>query len=135
MRLKFCLSYLLIVVLLVTSSCHKKKKNGAVIIPKKEFVSIMVDLHIAQSISYTGPFSQTYTGYDSINLVNVVLKKHNYNRASFDTTLQYYTSHADKFYFLYDDVIKSLLEQQDKVFPRDKNDKSKRPEPYENAPR
>jgi hypothetical protein len=135
MRIKSCISCLLILILLVATSCHKKKKAGVTIIPKKEFVVIIVDLHIAQSISYIGQFSDTYKSYDSINLINTVIKKHHYDRASFDTTLQYYTSHADKFYFLYDDVIKTLLQQQDAVFPRDKNDKSKRPEPYGNAPR
>ena len=95
MLLSACLFWL-------TSSCSTGKRKW--IIPEKKLVQVLVDVHLADGIALTVPYSGQSQTVDSASLYDAVFEKHNITRAMFDSTLAYYTHKPDKLQHIYDKV-------------------------------
>jgi hypothetical protein len=99
---------ILILILLGISalSCQNKHQNSN-IIPRKWFVAILTDIHLADG--YYGNHAQLSRLHnDTVNFYNSIYKNYGYTKAQFDTTLKYYAIHSDKFDELYEEVVTRL---------------------------
>ena len=106
--------YLLLSLLIITVSCHTKSKKSP-IIPQERFISLLMDYHLANAISYTHVFDEKTAKYKEYNIKDSVLKNHGYTRADFDSTVAYYATVPDKFEIIYDSVITRLSRMQANV--------------------
>lgn len=95
---------------------HSKDDKTATRISRKDFIQILADIHVTQSLISSNTFRETYNDYDSIDIVEQVVNAHNYSKASFDSTITFYTHHADKYLLVYEGVIKELNKRQSIVF-------------------
>ncbi len=103
-RIPSGITYLLLsaCVFWLASSCHAGKKKW--IIPEKKLVQVLIDVHLADGIGLTVPYSGQGQVVDSASLYDAVFRKHNINRAMFDSTLAFYTRRPDRLQTLYGKV-------------------------------
>lgn len=112
------LTTVLLVSLLLLNSC--KKETG--ILEKKQFVDVLVDLHIYDAVSTDYSLSAQFLAIDSTVLYRSILAHHNTNRAEFDATLDWYAEHPKRFNEVYDEVFGSVerinndLSEKNKLF-------------------
>lgn len=100
---------------------HSKNDKVGSRISRRDFIAILADIHVAQTSFYSSNFRDTYTNYDSIDIIEAVVNAHNYSKASFDTTIAFYTHHADKYMLVYEAVIKELNKRQNVLFEHKKD--------------
>ena len=92
--------------LLFLVSCGNSKKY---IIPERKFVSVLVDLHLAEAIGIESRRNLDITYVvDSASLYGSVFQKHRVTKAMFDSTLFYYSQRPEKFQKLYNAVTANL---------------------------
>jgi hypothetical protein len=93
----------LFTVLLLLVSCHRYEKKY--LVPEKEFLPFMVDLHIAESIAAESKkgIDLVYE-VDSAGIYGSVFKKHGITKAMFDSTMIYYSKNPVKFQKLYNAI-------------------------------
>ena len=108
----FRIAFLSILLTLLWACNHNKEDKIGSRIARKDFIAILADIHIAQAAITSNDFRETYPNYDSIDIVEAVVNAHDYSKASFDTTIAYYTHHADKYLLVYEAVIKELNKKQ-----------------------
>jgi hypothetical protein len=108
-----------VVILLLLVSCRHNQK--AYIIPEKRFVSVLVDLHIAESIGvqYRRDMDLKYR-IDSATLYGSVFEKHHITRAMFDSTLIYYGARPEKFQKIYNAVTAKLKRLEQDIIDEEK---------------
>lgn len=97
---------------LITLSCSKDKNDA--LIPPDKFKEILVDLHIVDGY-YMMNYSRIINHNDSVNFYNAIIQKHGYSRATFDSTLKYYTHESKVFDKLYDNVVTELNKLQQEI--------------------
>jgi hypothetical protein len=94
--------------LLVVSCNTMMEKPKYPIIPKKEFIHVLVEMHLAEGIANTSAFKDTFCVYKSISLPDSFLKQNGYSRAIFDSTVSYYSAYPKAYDEIYDEVIAEL---------------------------
>jgi hypothetical protein len=99
-----------ICLLLLAFSCNTGLKKF--IIPEKKLVQVLVDIHLADGIALTVPYSKAAQSLDSASLYNAVFSKHHVTRAMFDSTMAYYAQKPDKLQVIYSKV-NSILSKKD----------------------
>ena len=75
-------------------------------------IQVLVDVHLADGIALTVPYSGSSQPLDSTTLYNAVFTKHNITRAAFDSTMAYYAHKPEKLQILYSKVY-TLLNKKD----------------------
>jgi len=96
--------------LLLVFSCsigHRKY-----IIPEKKLVQVLVDIHLADGVALTIPYSPGSQTLDSASLYQAVFSKHHVTRAMFDSTMNYYTHKPGKLLTVYSKV-NTILSKKD----------------------
>jgi hypothetical protein len=98
---------LILLTFVIFGSCSHKE-NGTELINRKDFVNLLVDLHLADA--YTTDHSITsFTGdLDSLTIYTSVLNKYHVDKDMFMSTLKWYTNHPKKFSDVYDEVFGKL---------------------------
>lgn len=104
---------LLLLFFTVVISC--KEKNDETYIPRKDFIFILADMHMADSY-YSSHYEQSKFHNDSVNFYNRILENYGYTKAQFDTTMKYYSVHSDKFDLVYEEVITLLNKTEQDIF-------------------
>jgi hypothetical protein len=82
--------------------------NERGLIPRRDLVPILVDMHIADAIAMTHMISQQFGGLDSAMLYDAVFTRHGYTKDDFIITLRYYSEKPDVLVKIYDDVFSEL---------------------------
>lgn len=102
--------FVIIAVILGLISCKSKEE---IYIPKDKFTTILADLHLADS-HYSSHYRESKLHNDSANFYNFIINEHGYTREQFDTTLKFYTVHAEVLNTIFEDVITVLnkIEQE-----------------------
>ncbi|HYX10140.1 MAG TPA: DUF4296 domain-containing protein [Bacteroidales bacterium] len=103
--------YLFFIVLFLLVACQQHKQKVK-LIPREKFIQVLTDIHLADGVAYSGNFLSEYHRIDSLNYSQDVFKKNGVTKAQYDTTLAYYTAHADKFNKIYDEVIANLTRME-----------------------
>jgi hypothetical protein len=109
---------ILIITSLLTVSCSGKKnkvdKNN--LIPEKELVSLLVDMHIADGLLSLPKINAWCSSLDSITAYFQVIEKHGYTRENLEKTLRYYfINNPKKLSKIYNQVLAILSEMETRV--------------------
>jgi hypothetical protein len=99
--------------LMVFISCTNQKHQK--IIPRKDLISLMVDLHIADAMALNYIINEQFGGLDSTLLYNAVLEAHGYTKGQFVNTIKYYTQEPEKLIKIYDEVFTILSKQSEET--------------------
>jgi hypothetical protein len=103
--------HLLFLAFLLLVACQQQKKKVK-LIPKDKFIEVLTDIHLADGVSFSGNFLGKYHRIDSLNYSQYIFEKNGVTRAQYDTTMAYYTAHAEKFNKIYDEVIANLTKME-----------------------
>ena len=103
MRIKFIFLLFLVMTLMVTS-CQKEEE----IIPRKEMIPILVDIHLLDGAIQHTRRMDTLAVPDTIQAYEYVLEEHGYTREQFDSTMNYYSRDLRKFERVYQEVLARL---------------------------
>ena len=104
---------LVLLALLSVVSCVRLTHPG--IIPQKKFVSVLVDLQLADGIAVENIANRSAPLLDSATMYTAVFSKHGVTRAQFDSTMKYYTQHPEDFQQVYNLVTAQLKELEDNL--------------------
>ena len=113
--------FIFILIGFVFFSCHRIGLKGD-IIPQKEFVSILVDIHIMDAMVTDYSLSSYLHGLDSLTIYSSIMKQHSTTGESFRRTLDWYSQRPQKLSELYDEVFGKInkkdqdLNEQLKLF-------------------
>ena len=95
---------IIIGVLLVFGCNNENKIRKRDILKKKQFVSVLIDIHKADGIIQFKNLQAKNKATDSVSLYNFVLKKHHISREKFKKTVDYYAVHNEDYLIIYDSV-------------------------------
>jgi hypothetical protein len=84
--------FILIIISVMAGSCSSRrskldKKN---LIPKKDLISIITDIHITNGLFSIPSINSKYSVLDSITAYTQVIEKHGYTKEMMDKTMKYY---------------------------------------------
>jgi hypothetical protein len=105
-------------------SCSGVKRKY--LIPEKKLISIIVDMNIADGITFQYSPGMKRMNLDSAAVYGWVLEKHDVTKAQFDSTIAYYTKHPDRLDRIYEKVIASLSKMESEIKEAEKEEALKR---------
>jgi Domain of unknown function (DUF4296) len=103
---------------LIVGSCsgRKTKLDKKNLIPEKELVSLLTDIHIADGLLAIPKINYWASSLDSITSYYQVIEKHGYTKEMMDKTMKYYfLNDPKKLNKIYDQVLGILTEMESKV--------------------
>jgi hypothetical protein len=109
---------ILIIISLMMGSCSSReskldKKN---LIPEKELVSLLVDIHLTDGLLIIPKIYSWSSTLDSISTYYQVIEKHGYTKEIMDKTMKYYfIKNPKKLSKIYDQVLGILSEMESRV--------------------
>lgn len=109
---------ILILFSLVASSCsgRKNKPDKRNLIPEKELVPILIDIHIADGLLTLPKINFWFSSLDSITSYHQIIEKHGYTKESMDKTMKYYfINNPRRLNKMYDQVLGILSEMESRV--------------------
>ncbi|KPK87528.1 MAG: hypothetical protein AMS27_02195 [Bacteroides sp. SM23_62_1] len=108
--------FVVLLVLFILLSCNTDKKPQAkYLLSKDQLISVLVDIHLTFAIQTTTEFRDIANRYDSIDIHSGIFLKHHIDKASFDSTLSYYSKYPENMMEIYDEVIMRLSKMQDSI--------------------
>lgn len=106
---------ILIILSLGTVSCknHESKLDSNNLIPEKELISLLIDIHIANGLLSLPRINSSYSSLDSITSYYHVIEKHGYTKDMLDKTLKFYfMKNPKKLNEIYDVALGKLSEME-----------------------
>lgn len=103
---------------LMMGSCsgRKNKLDKKNLIPEKELVSILTDIHIADGLLILPNINYWTSSLDSITTYYQVIEKHGYTKEAMDKTMKYYfIKNPKRLNKIYDQVLGILSEIESRV--------------------
>ena len=91
-------------------------------IPRKDFVSILAEMHILDAMTSHHSFYGIYIPQDTLDIYGHIYKKYGYTRTDFDSTVAQYIMKPELFDRVYNEVLMKLnymldtLEKNSPVF-------------------
>ena len=109
---------ILISISLITGSCSSRKnkldKNS--LIPEKELVSLLTDIHLANGLLNLSGINAWASHLDSISTYYRVIEKHGYTKEMMDRTMKFYfLNKPKKLNKIYDQVLGRLSAMESRV--------------------
>ncbi|MGM0497504.1 MAG: DUF4296 domain-containing protein [Bacteroidota bacterium] len=114
--------FFLIVVIFLGAGCENDQEKY--IIPKDEFVDILVDIHLMDGIMRQPNIRKSLFKKDTTDYYSAILKTHDYSREQFDSSMVYYSRNIREFDDIYQDVLSTLNQMEAET--EDELDKQKR---------
>jgi hypothetical protein len=109
-------AFLLLIPLLITAaSCsgRKDKLDRHGLIPEKEMVSILTEVHLADGLLSVPKVTEWFASLDSTTTYRKIIEKHGYSKESMDKTMRYYfVNNPKKLIAIYDRVLGTLSEME-----------------------
>jgi hypothetical protein len=109
---------ILALILILGGSCTERKSKlpDNNLIPKKELISLLVDLHIADGLLSLPKINARSSSLDSITSYIQVIEKHGYTKEDMDRTMKYYFINKPKdLNKIYDQVLGILSDMESRV--------------------
>jgi hypothetical protein len=109
---------ILIIFFVITGSCssRKHKLDDKNLIPEKDLISLLVDIHIADGLLVLPKINSWYASLDSISTYYQVIEKHGYTKETMDKTMKYYfINNPKKLNKIYDQVLGILSEMESRI--------------------
>jgi len=88
------------------------------IIPEKDFIPILEDIHLADAIISNPSLVSKYPGLDTLDNYRDILMQHGYTMEDLDKTLLYYTGKPEQLEHIYEKVIDNLSQLESEVSSR-----------------
>jgi len=107
---KYFFPFFAVLVLLAGTGCNNKQKKH--VIPKDDFVDILVDIHLLDGIMRQPNFKKSLTKNDTTDYYDAILRSHNYSREQFDSTVLYYSKDIREFDDIYQNVLSNLNQME-----------------------
>lgn len=109
---------ILILFALIAGSCtgrkHKLDRNN--LIPEKELVTILTDIHISNGLASIPKRHQLFSSPDSLSFYSFIFEKHGYSKEAMDKTMKYYFfREPKKLIKIYDQVLGELSRMESLV--------------------
>lgn len=89
-----------------------KNRVPEYVIPPKDMVPLLVDMHIADGLLGETKYRAKIAQLDTTNLYDAILERHGYTRQDLDTSFYYYATDIDRFDAIYNDVLERLNERE-----------------------
>jgi hypothetical protein len=102
----------------VTSCYNTDIKKPDKLIPKKKFEKIMIDLYIAQGMTFDQSTDSVKKIFSQTNLYYAVLKKHNIPDTVFIRSLIYYSSFPKDYEKMHEQIMNVFKEEEAKYKPQ-----------------
>jgi hypothetical protein len=102
----------------MTGSCsgRKQKLDNKNLIPEKDLVSLLTDIHIADGLLSLPKINFLASSLDSISSYYQVIEKHGYTKEILDKTMNYYfLNNPKRLNKIYDQVLGILSEMESRV--------------------
>lgn len=109
---------ILIAISLMAGSCsgRKPKLDKKNLIPEKELVSLLTDIHLTDGLLVLPKIYSWGSSLDSISSYIQVIEKHGYTKENLDKTMKYYfINNPKKLNKIYDQVLGKLSEMESRV--------------------
>lgn len=109
---------ILITLSLAAGSCsgRKTKTERKNLIPEKELVSILTDIHLADGLLTIPAVNHVYYGLDTLAPYNSIIEGYGYNREQMDKTMRFYfIKRQKKLIKIYDKVLNSISELEARI--------------------
>ena len=109
---------LLISISLMTGSCssRKNKLDKNKLIPEKELVSLLTDIHLANGLLGLAGINAWASHLDSISAYYQIIERHGYTKEMMDRTMKYYfLNRPKKLNKIYDQVLGRLSAMESRV--------------------
>jgi hypothetical protein len=109
---------ILIIFSIMNGSCsgRKNKLDKKNLIPEKELVSILTDIHIADGLLILPKIGYEHASPDSIKYDSLIVEKHGYSKEAMDRTMKYYfIKKSRKLNKIYDQVLGILSEAESRI--------------------
>jgi len=107
--------FIIIVLILLSVAACNRNRPPKEILQQDELVPILVDLHMVYALQGTLQFRDLTRYVDSVDTYSNVFKKHGVDKAVFDSTISWYSSHPKLFTGVYDHVVMQLTQLSDSV--------------------
>jgi hypothetical protein len=85
------------------------------LIDREIMVNVLVDIHLANALQGSPEYYNISRMYDSIDINSRIFSKYGIEKASFDSTMAYYTKKPEILTKIYDEVIMRLTRIQDSI--------------------
>lgn len=92
--------------IIVIFSCNRDDRKQ--LIPKKDLVPLLVDLHITDAIAVSTTIADQFGKIDSALMYSTVMEDHGYSKTQLFNTLNYYTNKPETLMEIYDEVFAVL---------------------------
>ncbi len=109
------LGFLLILLILLITCQSQEKTKKRDLIPRDKLVPALVDMHLLYSIQTSTDFIELTRKMDSIDPYSYIFQKHKITKASFDSTISYYSQYPEELTYIYDEVIMQLTRKRDSI--------------------
>jgi hypothetical protein len=109
---------MLMIISLLTSACSSRKSqlDKKNLIPEKDLISLLTDIHIANGLLVLPAINAWSSNLDSISTYIQVIEKHGYTKDILDKTMKYYfVNDPKKLNLIYDQVLGNLSEMESRV--------------------
>jgi hypothetical protein len=109
---------MLMIISLLAGACtsRKSKPDRKNLIPQKDLISLLTDIHIADGLLTLPTINAWCSNLDSITTYIQVIEKHGYTKENLDKTMNYYFVHdPKKLNKIYDQVLGVLSEMESRV--------------------
>ena len=96
--------------ILCLQACSPSLPSG--ILDEEEMTDILVDFHLAQGMAEAQGDNPEVVRY---KYIQAVFQKHHITEAEFDSSMVYYSGHAEDFKHIYDDVVNRVRAQAERL--------------------
>lgn len=102
------LIFLSLLALIISCGSDRQTKSSGVTVPEDTLIDILTDIHLADA--YMSVKRTERITFERKDLYESILKEYNISRSRFDSTINYYTTHVDRYELLYEKVMMNLSE-------------------------
>jgi hypothetical protein len=85
------------------------------IIPRKDLVPLLVDMHISDAMATNYNINEQFGGLDSAILYRTVLNSYGYTKDEFIHTIEYYSKEPERLIKIYDEVFSILSKRSEEA--------------------
>lgn len=115
----------LLILILLLAACDNNNKKG--LVQENKLVKILADIHIADAVSFSSDYKNSFRRTDSVTYYESILRKYNITRRQFDSTIAWYSANPVEYDKVYEKVLNRLNRMQAEVMEQMKNDSLKPP--------
>lgn len=112
----FILASAMLVILSGSCSSRRSKAEHKDIIPEKELIAILTEVHIADGLLVIPDIRREYSNLDNLAIYRGIFEKHGYNEEVMEKTMRFYfMKRPKKLIKIYDKVLGRLSEMEARI--------------------